>query len=75
MENTLTLYRNGAVGFIDWLDGLCNAPHAGLTKPLGNFPDEIPLNSAKDTAGKTRKNHEINNRTPITWHDPPYEWR
>jgi hypothetical protein len=25
VANTLNLFRNGAVGFIDWLDGLCGS--------------------------------------------------
>ena len=33
MANTLNLYRNGAVGFIDWLDGL-----------RGIIPDDLSEN-------------------------------
>ena len=34
VANTLKLYRNGAVGFIDWLDGLRYIIRDCLTNPL-----------------------------------------
>jgi hypothetical protein len=37
MTSTLILPRNGAVGFIDWLDDQC-AKHTGLSLSVGLRP-------------------------------------
>ena len=40
MANTLKLFRNGAVGFIDWLDGGCAMKSKASNKKANNQRDD-----------------------------------